>query len=349
MSLNDLTIQGFTTEEVVRRLLERDLEGVNPGLADNPKFKPMLEEAVSFLMDQGLAPGYLPPVKVYVSDDGKNIKLRGGVRKSPSEGAPELQENLGCRSIEFFLEENDNMRVVSSTGTQYRKEDYSKFLDPQKDRKFLTVLSDPNMKSVLSVYHQNRLFTKDGIEIQRSHYEDITPTSITYGDEETLKYQTNEHKPDVWTFNLPVHNDRYAYNPKTSNAFRYPNDLGVVQVYERKTKDEGAKYSKHPVLMEHPENLSWSTVPFVEVIDGEEKINSTYQRTFPEYDSYTLQKIINEHFIRGIEKSATKTYHPSIYEALKKMALEGYIEHYNSNPFENMQEENSINQDGKSL
>ena len=308
--------------DIQTELVEKYLNGVSDKLKNNPSFVKQLYSAVHFLTTKLKSEDYIPNIELSISEDGKSFSLIGGVRPSPYCQNPNFQNNKCFEKVEFSLEgKDDDMTITTYSGTFFNFADYRKEYNDEEMKQKFGNCQERDTPTVISVYHTQNMFTKDGIEVSRSSYSDDYPLSVSMQDENALKVQTMVHSPTKWYFNLIPEPARFEFNPTRRNAHRFLHGLGIVQVLNRTGLDRDysirTEAADYVAGTEYPELLSTSPAPFRTYEGNGAVITPQYEQYYPGMSSKELEKELEKIFAAGLDTSKTRDSNPEAYNALK--------------------------------
>ena len=323
--------------DVKSEIIDKHLTAVDDKIKNNPSFISQLYEAVRALIMRKNYGDPIPPIELYVSEDGKTIELRTAIVKDPQNVRPELENNKHFRMAKFSTDGKTNpggMDVTFFTGTLVRYEDFMKaYAGTEVEEKYKYAGRDPQMvQTVLSVYHTHRGFLESGVEVCRSTYSDHSPLGLSMDNDEELKTQTVYcHAPKNWYFNLEPDEAMYECHPYKTHAFRYSKELGVIYYLTatgRKEKMLPTTCKCYPASSEYPEILAANPTPMIDYQDGKEVVTEEYKKNYPDANPREIRKIVSESFYKSLDSSKSKSSNPIAWEAAKRLTAEGLEERY---------------------
>lgn len=316
--------------DVKSEIIDKYLSSVDDKLKNNPSFISELYSAIRHLTQKN-PNGLIPSLELYISDDGKGFELRGKIRKNPNCINDLLQNNKCYEQFSFDLDDKNVMSVTMLTGTLYKFDDFMKIGAGSLADKF-KIFNEHDTPTVLSVFHRNKQFLENGVEVSNSTYSDQYPIGITMDNEKEIKVQTVlYHAPKKWYFNLVPGEPEFEFNPLRSNAHRFSDSLGIIEYQIKSGKDGQVRGYEYLSSTEYPERLGGNPTPLCAYVDGKKEYTQAYLESYPGKSEQEIVKQLEISFAKGIEFSKTKEINPEAYEGIKNMAFAGLEKRYGIN------------------
>jgi len=324
--------------DLQKEFVDKYLGNVDEKLKNNPSFMRQLYSAIYDLTRKTAISFTVPPLELFIADDGKSFEIRGGVRPDPDCFTESLKENKCYEQVRFSIDDKNNMSVLSSMGNFYKFDDFMKAFKGSLLEKQYSIYNSNDTPTICSVYHKNRVFLDSGVEVALSTFSDKYPLGLVTMDSEVqMKAQTMIHSPREWYYNLVPDHASFECNPTRTNAHRFKDSLGIVYLQTTNGKNEPVKLSEYISSSEYPEVLSVNPTPVFEFENGKAKLNSCYQDELQGMNEYEIKKQICIRFLKAVDYSETKNINPEMYETMRKLVADGLESRYQYK--EEMQEE----------
>lgn len=327
MSINKIYVD--ETSNLKTDLVDKYLGNVDDNLKNNPVFMEQLYSAIKHLNRKTVSSQFVPPAELYVSDDGKTVEIREGIRPNPDCLNDDLKNNKCYEQVSFSIDKENNLSVTTSSGSFYNFNDFMKACKGSKLEKQLSMFNSYDTPTVCSVYHKNKIFLESGIEVALSTYSDNCPLGSNAMDSEVqMRSQTMLHSPKKWCYNLVPEHASFELNPSRTNAHRFIDNLGIVYLQDSNGVNSPVHLTEYLSSTEYPDHLNVNPTPIFEFVNGKPILNEAYQKYYPGMNEYEIKKAVNIGFLDGIEGSKTKDINPQVYDSLKKLVETGLEARY---------------------
>lgn len=322
--------------------IEKNLQAVSDDIKNNPKFEMALTSAIMELTETNKLSGYYPPIKLIVANDGRRFILRGGIRPSPYVGNPDLKDNRCFQQVDFKVDKNNNLEVISSYGVFYRYRDYIRNANMgPRDKDLFNPSYERDTPTIISTYHTHETYLPEGIQVEKSSYSDTYPLSCDFRDDQQLMEQTMIHSPSQWFYNITPDHAQWEYVPFATNVHRFKDELAIVHASKRDGRRGNVVSEDFVSMTEYPDMLSTVPTAYKRFKDGKIVVTDEYQKYYPDMKPFDLDREMHKIFLKGIRTS--KTWEISerrpVAKKMQEMVRESLINRYGV-PEEELEEEN---------
>ena len=324
--------------------IEKYLSGVSEDLINNPQFRPQLISALEFLTRKDNEQETLEDFNIIIGKNGLSFSITSGIRTAPKKDKPDLENNRNYDKVEFVVDNFDidetgvdkrkGLEVIRSKGTFYKTAEYVKSYPESGIGKKAKTEGEyylSTFPTIVSAHYDHRRFSREGIEIEHSTYEDKCPCQSNFDTESDIKYETDNHKPTLWKFKTyPNSPKSYEECPTVTNKHRYKYRLGIVTSYKRVGKDDSSAHREaydYVFKGDYPEYIAHSDTFFKDHNVG--MINEVFTSKYPEGTKpLKIESEISLSFFNNLDASKTRGYRPELLEEIRSLSQTGLKEVY---------------------